>query len=170
VLTALTAAIAGDSAATGQLTRVLDRYANQPDWVQLVDRLRRIHAGERDPDQLLPGLDPIDTAIVQRALDALAGRIQLSATYADQSSPGEGIEAFVNLVAAAAGGIADATTALTPILDEVEAEPGFAILADRIRRILAGERDADQLTAELDRDAAPIITAILDRLEDRTNP
>jgi hypothetical protein len=39
--------------------------------------LRRVLAGEHDPGTLLPGLDLIDTAIVTRLLDALAGRTQL---------------------------------------------------------------------------------------------
>jgi hypothetical protein len=78
LLAALVAAINGDAPVTQLLTQALDRYADHQDWAELVDRLRRIQAGERDPAQLLAGLDEIDTAITRRALDAIAGRIQLT--------------------------------------------------------------------------------------------
>jgi len=74
VLDALVAAVGGDAHAARTLTHLLDRYGEHPDWTKLAERLRRIHAGERDPDQLLAGLDEIDTAITRRALDAVAGR------------------------------------------------------------------------------------------------
>jgi hypothetical protein len=79
VLAALVAAVEGDNEASDLLVQFLDQSAEHTDWAQLVDRLRRIHAGERDPTRLLPGLDDIDTAVTQRALDAIAGRVQLSA-------------------------------------------------------------------------------------------
>jgi hypothetical protein len=168
VLAALTAASRGDSHATRLLTEFFDRYATHPDWAALVDRLRLLHTGERDPDTLLLNLDPIGAAVVQRALDALAGRIQLDSTGPEQPAPqpanGGGLDAFIDLVAAAAAGTSGTTTALTPTLDAMAAEPVGAVLADRIRRIIAGERDADQLSAGVHPAAAPIIAAILDRL------
>jgi tetratricopeptide (TPR) repeat protein len=169
VLAALVAAGRGDSAAARQLAQVFDGYADHTDWAHLVDRLRRIHTGDRDPGALLPGLDPIDTAIVQRALDALAGRVELTAPPG-QPAPDRGaaVDAFVDLVVAAARGVPDATAALTPLLDGMAADPDAAVPADRIRRILAGEREVDHLTAGVDPEAAPVLTAVLDRL--RTDP
>jgi hypothetical protein len=163
VLAALVGADRGDSEAVRLITEFFHRYAADPDHGALVDRLRRIYTGERDLDTLLSGLDAIDTAIVQRALDALADRIQLSATH-PEADVGSAFDAFLDLVANAADGMPDATTTLTPMLDRMAADPDGAILADRIRRIVAGERNADQLTAEVRPDAVPIITAVLDRL------
>ncbi len=63
----------------------LDEFADHPDWAELVARLRRVLGGERDPEALLADLDPTDTAILTRLLDALAGSISL--TPRDQTNP-----------------------------------------------------------------------------------
>ncbi|MDQ2707392.1 MAG: ATP-binding protein, partial [Actinomycetota bacterium] len=62
------------AAATHTLNQALTAGAQQPDWQALVPVLRRIHAGDRDPTTLTDALDPIDTAITQRALDLLNGQ------------------------------------------------------------------------------------------------
>jgi tetratricopeptide (TPR) repeat protein len=58
--------------ATHTLHQALAARAQQPDWQALVAVLRRIHTGEHDPS-LADGLDHIDTAITQRALNLLNG-------------------------------------------------------------------------------------------------
>ncbi|SIN26215.1 CHAT domain-containing protein [Micromonospora cremea] len=72
VLADLVAAVAGDQNAAAALIQNLDEFAGSTDWANLAAALRRILAGERDPGHLLTDLDPIDTAITQRALAALA--------------------------------------------------------------------------------------------------
>ncbi|MDQ2707394.1 MAG: CHAT domain-containing protein [Actinomycetota bacterium] len=65
------------AAATHTLNHALTTRAQQPDWQALVLVLRRIHAGDRDPATLTDGLDPIDTAITQRALDLLNDQLDI---------------------------------------------------------------------------------------------
>jgi len=76
VLSALLAARAGDTRAAELLALVLTAFAQRPDWAALSGVLGRLAAGARGPD-LLNGLDAIDTAIAQRALDALDGRAEI---------------------------------------------------------------------------------------------
>jgi hypothetical protein len=76
VLSALRTSLAHpDPETRSAARRVLD--LNLPALAQyrpeLTAVLRRIHAGERDADVLLPGLERIDRAITQRALAYLAG-------------------------------------------------------------------------------------------------
>src|SRR5207245_165359 len=77
-LAAIVAATAGDQPAQQEVTEFLDGLADDSDWAALAGVLRRVLDGERDPEALLAGLDAVDTAIVTRLLDALAGRIELS--------------------------------------------------------------------------------------------
>ncbi|MGH8897973.1 MAG: hypothetical protein ACRDZ4_13370 [Egibacteraceae bacterium] len=81
VIAWIVAAVTGDTAAATAVEQVLTEgeQADQADWVALVDRLRRVLAGDRG-DDLVAGLDPIDTAIVQRTLDALARRVEVAGT------------------------------------------------------------------------------------------
>jgi len=74
-------------AAIHQVSTLLDRLADTKDWAALAGVLRRVIAGDRDPETLLADLDPVDTAIVTRLLDALAGRVQLS--LADPPEPSD---------------------------------------------------------------------------------
>jgi hypothetical protein len=67
------------------MRQLLGRLDAMNDWAALATVLRRVLAGERDPDELTAGLDEIDTAIVQRALDALAGRITLTPAEASDA-------------------------------------------------------------------------------------
>src|SRR5664280_599976 len=87
VLAAIHAAAGGDQGALQQVDGVLDRYADTEEWAALAGVLRRVLAGDRDPETLLADLDPVDTAIATRLLDALAGRVQLS--LADPPEPSD---------------------------------------------------------------------------------
>jgi hypothetical protein len=79
VLAAIHAAAGGDQGALQQVEVVLNGLADREDWAALAGVLRRVLAGDRDPETLLADLDPVDTAIVTRLLDALAARVQLAA-------------------------------------------------------------------------------------------
>jgi hypothetical protein len=142
------------------------------DWRQLVAVLRRIRAGERDAT-LASGLDPIDTAVVQRALDALTGIVRVDvdvdawrtgATSTPRHEQGQQLAALANATVAAARGDPDATNALQPLLQALAAHPDWATLAAALRRILAGERGPTLLDG-LDHPAATdVVTLVLNQL------
>src|SRR5436305_836777 len=78
VLGRVVAAAAGGHAVQHEVTEFLDGFPDDSGWAALIRVLRRILAGERDPETLLTGLDPIETTIAGRLLDALAGRLRLA--------------------------------------------------------------------------------------------
>ena len=55
---------AGDQEAAAESDQFLDELASRQDWTALAGVLRRILDGERD-EELLDGLDELDTAIVR---------------------------------------------------------------------------------------------------------
>lgn len=71
VIADVAAACRGDQDAAARLGPFLDEQAKEPDWAALIAVLRRILGGERGED-LLDGLDPIDTAIARQTLTRLA--------------------------------------------------------------------------------------------------
>lgn len=170
VISGLVAAHRGDTAADQALDLVLASLEQHADWRQLVAVLRRIRAGERDAT-LASGLDPIDTAVVQRALDALTGTVRVDvdawrtgATSTPQHEQGQQLTALANATVAAARGDPDATNALQPLLQALAAHPDWVTLAAALRRILAGERDPTLLDG-LDHPAATdVVTLVLDQL------
>jgi tetratricopeptide (TPR) repeat protein len=163
VIAAVVAAAGGDTDTAADLDPVLTGLQDNPDWRTLVGVLRRIIAGERGPD-LLTGLDPVDTAITARTLDALAGRVQLTATPADlrpAATVPEDWEPVIAAVVAAASGDTDTAADLDPVLTDLQDNPDWSTLVPVLRRILAGERGPDLLTG-LD----PVDTAIAGRTLD----
>jgi hypothetical protein len=71
VIAAVVAAAQGNHQATQELAPYLDDLGQQEHWRNLVAVLRRIMAGERDPEALLPSLDDADTLIAVDVLKAL---------------------------------------------------------------------------------------------------
>jgi len=71
VIAAVTAAATTGHTPT-ELTDHLDRLDDSTDWAALVAALRRVLAGDRDREQLLAGLDDVDTAILTATLDRLS--------------------------------------------------------------------------------------------------
>ena len=147
VISSLVAADRGDTFADQALDLILASLDEHADWQQVVAVLRRIRAGERDP-ALISGLDPIDTAIVRRALAALAGTVPVDTNawrggVALTSSGGQNpqLAALAQATVAAAQGDLDAANALQPLLGALAAEPNWAPLAAAVQRILAGDRD-----------------------------
>ena len=138
--------------------------------------LRRIIDGERGED-LLTGLDPTDTLITRRALAALAGTVQLTATLDDLDdlltpqvpSIPEEWQQVIDTVVDAAGGDTQATTEIAGLLDELTGTDDWAALAAVLRRILEGER-GDQLLDGLDPTDTAITTQILTHLAPPTTP
>lgn len=148
--------------------------AEQAGWGQVVAVMRRIIAGERD--DLTTGLDRGETAIITRTLGALAGRVELTAApigavgeRPDTVAESEAMmQQLVAVVVAAAHWDREARSALEPVLTAWAEETSTASLAGAVRRLLAGERNSDQLTTGLDGLEAAIITRTLDHLSGPT--
>jgi hypothetical protein len=173
VVSAVLAAEAGNQEAASLLDQTLTARARQPDWSALSDVFRRLAAGDHSP-QLLDGLDAIDTAIAQRALDALSGQttIDADAWYALAATPednarelGDQLSAVADAVAAAARGDHDARQALQPILAEMAASEEWQALSRVLQRILDGERDP-ALTEGLEPTDTAVVTSVLSVLGD----
>jgi tetratricopeptide (TPR) repeat protein len=158
-------------AATAALDQTLTARGDGPDWQHLVAVLRRIHAGERDADTLTHGLDTTDTTITRRALDILAGHITLNpdtwhaltpspADTADESAPA--LEDFIDAVVDAARGNTQAPDTVTPLLEQMDADPDWAPLANAIRRVIAGDHTPP--LGQLNSNHATLLTTILERL------
>jgi hypothetical protein len=158
-------------AAADVLDQTLTPLGDEPDWQRLVAVLRRIHAGERDPDTLTHGLDTTGTTITRRALDILTGRITLSpdtwhtlttspADTADESAPALGD--FIDAVVDAARGETQAADTVTPLLGQMDADPDWAPLASAIRRVIAGDHTPP--LGQLNSNHTNLLTTILERL------
>jgi tetratricopeptide (TPR) repeat protein len=172
VLAGLVAANGGDPQAAQAVQQALATRGQRADWTTLAAVLGRVLAGERDQQLLLDGLDPVDTAIAQRALDALAGRVQLDPAswqaLAGSLVPDE-LAGLVGAVVAAARGDHWAAAEVELVLNDLAAEADWAALAGVLRRVLAGERDP-ALTEELDEVDTAVVTAVLDRLANQPDP
>ncbi|SDL49813.1 CHAT domain-containing protein [Geodermatophilus siccatus] len=168
VLAAILAATGGDQTARQEVTGFLDGLPDDSDWAALAGVLRRILAGERDPAALLPGLDAVDTAIVIRLLDALAGRVQLQPPDAEPApsseDPVDQWEPVLAAIVAATAGDQPAQQEVTEFLDNLPDDSDWAALAGVLRRILAGERDPQTLLPGLDAVDTTIVTRLLDSL------
>ncbi|WP_346619588.1 AAA family ATPase [Blastococcus montanus] len=169
-LAAIVAAAGGDQAARDQVEQLLDRLADTEDWAALTGALRRILAGERDPETLLAGLDAVDTAITTRLLDALAGRIQLITSSQPAPSTEELISRWKPVLAgivAATSGDQAARDQVEQLLDQLADTEAWAALTGVLRRILAGERNPEALLVGLDPTDTAITTRLLDALAGR---
>ncbi|SDL49938.1 CHAT domain-containing protein [Geodermatophilus siccatus] len=171
-LAAIVAATAGDQAARGQVDELLDSLADTSDWAALTQALRQVLSGERDPETLLADLDPIDTAIVTRLLDALAGRIRLQPAPGAQPAPSTEDpvgqwEPVLAAIAAATAGNQAARQQVDQLLDSLADTADWAALARVLRRVLAGERDPEALLPGLDAIDTAIVTRLLDALAGR---
>ena len=174
VISSLVAANCGDTVADRALDLVLASLGQHADWQQLVAVLRRIQAGERDP-ALVTGLDPIDMAIVRRALAALAGTEQVDTNaWRAGVAPGappeqdQQLAALAQAAVVAAKGDLDAINALQPLLQALASHSEWAPLAAVVRRILTGDRDP-ALPDALDQPAAAsTVRLILNQLTDPT--
>jgi hypothetical protein len=166
VISGLVAADHGDPAAADTVDQTLAALGNHGDWRELVSVLRRIRAGARDP-ALATGLDPVDTAIVHRTLDALSGAAQID-TDAWHTLTTQQLADLVTTTVAAARGDSDATGTLQPLLDELAAHPDWAPFASILQRIIAGERDPACLHG-LDHPYTAVIAMILDQLNQHSD-
>jgi hypothetical protein len=169
VLSALLAAHAGDQDAVRVLEQTLANLAEDSDWTALSNVVRRLAAGDRDP-QLLAGLDPVDTVIAQRAVAALDGRADIdSNAWHRLAAPADNLADQLNSLAAtviaAAQGDSEAADALRPMLADLAADESWRTLAGVLHRILDGDRDLALLDG-LDPTDTAVVTHVLTALAD----
>jgi hypothetical protein len=84
IIAAVAAACGGSQDEAAELDPVLDEIAEDEDWAALGGVLRRILGGERG-EELVDGLDHIDTAIVREVLDRVGRGGQGGAGEPDRS-------------------------------------------------------------------------------------
>jgi tetratricopeptide (TPR) repeat protein len=128
VFVLLVAARGGHLAARARLDAALAERALQSEWAELADCLGRLRDGEDDLETLSAGLDPIDTAIVTRALEACAGRVALD------PAP-ESLQPLLEAVVE----IATLAGAVQKALRKLDVTEGWSALAAQLRRVLEGD-------------------------------
>jgi hypothetical protein len=177
VLSALRTSLAyPDPETRSAARRVLD--LNLPALAQYRPELtavfRRIHAGERDADVLLPGLERIDRAITQRALAYLAGDPSLGidpdAWLALRNDTDEAedksFEAGAAMIVAARGDT-EIRRFMERGLDELGEDPANAAYAAALREIINGG-DPSLSADGLDPAQAGVLDAIRHRIANST--
>jgi tetratricopeptide (TPR) repeat protein len=128
--------------------------------VGLVGQVEGVRFGE-----LLTGVpgpaDSGDAALAEVLRQAREQPADAEQGVLDQWAP------LIDVAAAAAGGDAEATAALEPLLVEMDETGDWAALAGVLRRVLSGER-GEQLLVGLDQVDTAIMTVLLGRLDDQS--
>lgn len=167
----LVAAAAGNAHARAHLDARLAGRSEQADWVDLAGRLGRVCDGERDAGALTDGLNPIETLVVTRALDALGGRVSLEPTPEPLRPL---IHAVVAISAARRRGATpsaeeqEVAGRVEADLVQLEATEDWAVLATQLRQLTTG---ATQVEWEgLDAIDTAILATVLRRLDAASHP
>ena len=137
--------------------------AEQAGWARLVGALRHVVNGRRDPSIKL-GLDEEDAILLDAILRGLDNPASLPPLNAqpDGSSAAPGL---ASLIDASARGDAQALAVLANMAEQmVRAGGDMAILGGRMRRLVNGERDADQLIAGMGGLGRELMISVLDEL------
>jgi tetratricopeptide (TPR) repeat protein len=145
--------------------------AGGEEWQQTANAIRSIIAGERDIEVLRESLFSTGFVIVHTILARLSGAApaipEPTATPqpADASAAIAGIRQqwapIVEAIVAACQGDAEAGAQVARLLDQLAQQDDWRALAAVLRRILAGERDADALLVGLDATDALIAGDVL---------
>lgn len=176
VISATIAASQGNASAAAQLNPFLDQMAQKQDWQALVGTLRRILAGERDPEALLgETTDDTDILIISdilrglgvdpRALPALPGEEPTD----DDDGQMLSLQDFLGLVTQACkpdapeGMKEQLQTATQGMIMQANNPPELKQLGRVLMSILAGNRNPDLLT--LDPQLIGPVRQILDDLQ-----
>jgi len=136
LIAALQAARDGDRAAGEVAENFLSALDSQGRGA-LATTLHKIMAGDLDPANLTGNLDASDTAIIEHALDAIDGRIDIPRVLW-RAAPIAGL--LLDLVAACHGA-AGAPARAKQGLALLKSHPEWSALVPTLERILAGERD-----------------------------
>jgi hypothetical protein len=156
VTSGLAAAAHGDTEAAAAVREFLGQFQDSEDWKALAAALQRILDGERGQD-LAAGLDQIDTAVITRTLQVLAGTASLPAAL----WPAMGLGQLLGDITAAAGGDQAAAERARQVLGPLAAEPDFAPLAEALGQILDGNRDPALTETLSDDTERAVITTVL---------
>ena len=137
--------------------------AEQQGWPKLVGALRHIIDGRRDPSIKL-GLDEEDTILVDAVLRGIENPATLPA--ADQQPDGSGAApGLAALIDASARGDAQAMSVLANMAEQMlKAGGDMAKLGGAMRRLVNGERDADQLIKGMGPLGRELMISLLDEL------
>ncbi|MBT9568553.1 MAG: hypothetical protein IV085_09675 [Thiobacillus sp.] len=137
--------------------------AEQAGWPKLVGALRHVIGGRRDPSIKL-GLDEEDSILLDAILRGLDNPATLPPlnVQPDGSSAAPGLAALID---ASARGDAQAMSVLANMAEQMMKAGGdMALLGGRMRRLLNGERDADQLVAGMSPLGRELVISLLDEL------
>ena len=147
VIDTLVAAGRGDAAAIEQFTPFLAELERKPDWRTLAGVLARILNGERDPLELLRGLDETDTLIAGDVLRGLGVDVPIAGDAEETDDGGMvTLEDFIAMVARAVqpdapAGLAERLSAATlGMATQPNALPEVRELGRVLNRILAGDK------------------------------
>ena len=145
-----------------ELQKQLDAAA-QAGWPRLVGAIRHVIAGRRDPSIKL-GLDEEDSILLDAILRGLDNPATLPPLDAqpDGRSAAPGLAALID---ASARGDAQAMSVLANMSEQMMKAGGdMALLGGRMRRLVNGERDADQLVAGMSPLGRELVISLLDEL------
>jgi hypothetical protein len=180
VLSALHAAVhhtdaSTRNAAAHSLEHTLNTLSNSSHRQALAAVLQRIQNGERDPDLLLPGLDPLDTMIARRALNHLNSASDLGiepdawrriSDGTSEDGQDEKTETFVTVMVAAARGDTRAYDAVVAALDQMASDPASADFAAAVRKII--DRDDTFVPVDgLNPEESALLQAIRDQISSK---
>ncbi|MEQ1662065.1 MAG: hypothetical protein ABL877_05175 [Thiobacillus sp.] len=137
--------------------------AEQAGWARLVGAVRHVVNGRRDPSIKL-GLDEEDIILldaIQRGFDNPASLPPLN-VQPDGSSAAPGLAALID---ASARGDAQAMAVLANMAEQMMKAGGdMALLGGRMRRLLNGERDTDQLIEGMEPLGRELLISLLEEL------
>lgn len=158
-------AVVGALRDRSRLPELMDTLAaaEQQGWPRLVGALRLVVDGRRD-DSIKLGLDAEDRVIVEAVLRGLDNPATLPSLDAkpDPAAAAPGLAAMID---AAARGDAKALSALAAMAEQmVRAGGDMARLGGIMRRLVNGERDADQLMKGMGALGRRLLLDILDEL------
>lgn len=141
----------------------LIKASEQNGWVALMGAVRQILKGKRDPG-LMNGLDEEDRVIVEAILNGIRNPASLPdpQARADSGAAAPGLAAMIQ---ASAGGNAQALQLLANMAEQMSGAGGdMARLAAIMRRLVNGERDAEQLSQGMGAQGQSLVQAILKEL------
>lgn len=140
------------------------RASEENGWVALMKAVRQILNGKRE-SSLMNGLDDEDRIIVEAILEGIKNPSSLPDPQA-QADAGAAAPGLASMVQAAATGHPQALQALAGMAEQMSGAGGdMARLAAIMRRLVNGERDAEQLTRGMGGQGKGLVLAILKQLE-----
>jgi len=141
----------------------LIKVSEQNGWVALMGAVRQILKGKRDTS-LMNGLDEEDKIIVEAILNGIRNPASLPDPQAKADS-GAAAPGLAAMIRASASGDAQALQLLANMAEQMSGAGGdMAKLAAIMRRLVNGERDAEQLTQGMGAQGQELVLSILAEL------